>query len=234
MADKIFSEEISKLFVKLKNKELFSFSKFADGEWMMMQNIPLDNKEFTYTTNDEFYKNKLIESFKFKDDGYIVGVSCPCCQGQNHFDMVNFSEQNESNLTYANIFVNDNYGFYKDNFLEEFKNWDVHLVANKNAKIEKIPFKVEKFYPVENTAWRYNYGLIDEIKSLNLKGKLFLFACGPFGNMLAHQLWENNKNNTYIDIGSTLNPWLQSEGFKRDYYNDNNSAYASRTCVWGK
>jgi hypothetical protein len=145
--------------------------------------------------------------------------------------MIEFSEQYVDNLTFANIFVNSNYEFYKNNFIDEYKNWDVHLIANKNAKVENLPFKIEKFYPVENTAWRENYSLIEEIKTQNLKGKLFLFACGPFGNMLAHQLWENNKNNTYIDIGSTLNPWLQSEGFKRDYY-DSGITYKNRTCVW--
>jgi len=232
MKNKIFSEEISKIFDKLKNKEFFSFSKFADGEWMIMRDISLNNNEFNYTPEDVFYKNKLIESFKFKDDGYFVGVSCPCCQGQHHYDMVSFSEQNQSNLTYANIFVNSNYDFYKDNFIHEFKYWDVHLVANKNSKIENLPFKIEKFYPVENTAFKHNYGLIEEIKKETLTNKLFLFACGPFGNMLAHQLWEHNKNNTYLDIGSTLNPWLQSEGFKRDYY-DAGILYKNRTCNWG-
>ena len=52
----------------------------------------------------------------------------------------------------------------------------------------------------------------------NIKDSLFLFCAGPFGNILAHQLFESNPNNIYMDIGSTLNPWLQSEGFKRDYY----------------
>jgi hypothetical protein len=230
---KEFKEEILILFERLKSKKYFSFSKYADGEWFMMRDMPVNNNEFNYTKNDQFYKNKLIESFKFKDDDYYVGVSCPCCQGNEHQNMIQFSEQKNENLTFANIFVNTNYGFYRDNFIEEYKNWDIHLVANKNAKILDLPFKIEKFYPVENTAWKENYSLIEEIKKENFEGKLFLFACGPFGNMLSHQLWESNKNNTYLDIGSTLNPWLQSEGFKRDYYNDTNSPFSNRTCIWG-
>jgi hypothetical protein len=89
---------------------------------------------------------------------------------------------------------------------------------------------VEKFYPVGYSAWTQNYDLIESIKSQNLNGKLFLFCAGPFGNMLAHQLFENNKNNTYLDVGSTLNPWLQSEGFKRDYYT--NGHYSTKKCIW--
>ena len=230
---KDFKEEIILLFERLKSKKYFSFSKYADGEWFMMRDIPVNNNEFSYTKNDQFYKDKLIESFKFKDNDYYVGVSCSCCQGVEHQNMIEFSEQKNENLTFANIFVNTNYGFYRDNFVEEYKNWDIHLVANKNAKILDLPFKIEKFYPVENTAWRENYSLIEEIKKENFEGKLFLFACGPFGNMLSHQLWESNKNNIYLDIGSTLNPWLQSEGFKRDYYYNTNSPFSNRTCIWG-
>lgn len=229
---KTFKNEIEKYFRLLESKKPFSFSKFADGEWFMMRGIPVNNNEFAYTSDDDFYKQKLIDSFKYKDDNYYVGVSCPCCQGQEHQNMIEFSNQDDKHLTFANIFVNSNYGFFKENFIKEFNNWPVHLVANKNAKVENLPFIVERFYPVENTAWKHNYGLIEEIKKEKLTGKLFLFACGPFGNMLAHQLWETNKNNSYIDIGSTLNPWLQSEGFKRDYYHSG-ITYKNRTCVWG-
>lgn len=233
---KTFDNEIKKIFEKLKNGDKFSFSKYADGEWAMMLGKPLNNKEFEYTHNDEFYRQKLIDSYKFKDKNYYLGIACPCCclitpHGNEHYDYKSFSEQDEDHLTFANIFVNSNYEFYKNNFIPEYSKRLIHLVANKNAKIENLPFKVEKFYPVENTAWKHNYNLIDEIKGQILNDKLFLFACGPLGNLLAHQLWENNKNNTYMDIGSTLNPWLQSEGFKRDYYIGN--AYSRQTCVWG-
>jgi hypothetical protein len=231
---KNFKNEIEVLFERLKNRAPFSFSKFADGEWLMMRDMPVNNGEFNYTKDDKFYRQKLTESFQYKDNDYYVGVSCPCCTGSDHRDMVDYSGQDDNNLTFANIFVNANYDFYCENFIDEYKKWAVYLVANKNAKIENLPFKIEKFYPVENTAWRENYELIEEIKKENTIGKLFLFACGPFGNMLSHQLWETNKNNTYLDIGSTLNPWLQSEGFKRDYYVKNeNSIYSNRICVWG-
>lgn len=229
---KKFEEEIRKVFEKLKNKESFSLSKYADAEWIVMNNTPIDTGEIDYKADEssQFYREKLIESFKYQNSNYIVGISCECCQGQDHFKMKEFSGQPEENLTYANIFVNSNYQFYKDNFIPEYSNHEVHLIANEKSKIENLPFKIEKFYPVGNTAFIKNYELIEEINNMQLKNKLFLFCCGAFGNLLAHQLFKNNPNNIYLDIGSTLNPWLQSEGFKRDYYCG--GAFGSRSCFW--
>jgi len=229
---KNFQEEIVKLFNKLKNGEKFSFSKYADGEWSVINGHPLNNNEFEYKDNEEFSlaRKMLIDSFLFKDENYFVGISCECCQGIEHFKMKEFCKQDKERLTYANIFVNSNYRFYKSNFISEYSNHKIHLVANKNSKIENLPFSVEKFYPVENSAYIHNLDLIDEINKEKYSDKLFLFCAGPFGNILAYKLFENNKNNTYLDIGSTLNPWLQSEGFKRGYYNG--EFYANKTCIW--
>lgn len=227
---KTFREEIEKIYKMLSLGKKFSFSKYADGEWSIMLGKHLNNKEFGFGFFDRFYRNKLIESIKFKDENYFVGISCFCCQGENYFKMKDFSEQDENHLTFANIFVNSNYTFYKEKFIDEYKKRDIILIANKNSKIENLPFKLYKFYPVGFSAWKKNYNLIEEIKKENYSDKLFLFACGPFGNLLAHQLWESNKNNTYIDIGSTLNPWLESEGFKRDYYIDGENS--KKICIW--
>ena len=64
------------------------------------------------------------------------------------------------------------------------------------------------------------------------KGKVYLFACGPLGKILAQQLWEYNQNNTYLDIGSTLNPWIQTDINIRKYYMPETED-SQRTCIWG-
>jgi len=144
--------------------------------------------------------------------------------------MRDFSGQDDDHMTFANVFVNTNYSIYKETFLKEYHNHDVHLVANEKSKFEQLPFTPEKIYKVGFSAWVHNHSLIEEIKQQNLSNKLFIFCCGPFGNMLCHQLHAANKNNIYIDGGSTLNPWLQSEGFQRDYYVA--GQFSSRKCVW--
>lgn len=231
MNTKEFKSEIENLYSKFLKGAPFCFSKYADGEWAIITDDFLNNNEFEVTINTPaFFKQKLIESIQFKDPNYYIGTCCPCCNGDRAEKMRSFSGQDEANMTFANVFVNSNYNIYKQTFLESYKNYDIHLVANENSKIQNLPFNVEKFYPVGFSAWVNNYNLIEEIQQKNLSNKLFLFCAGPFGNMLAHQLYSNNKNNMYMDIGSTLNPWLQSEGFKRDYYTSGH--FKERSCSW--
>ena len=232
---KIFSLELQKLFNLFKKGSPFAFTKFCDGEWMAMQNIAVNNAEFENSPFiPQFYRDKLKESLQYKDPNYYIGTSCNCCFPDHASTMRELSGQDEDHLTFANIFVNANYSKYKQTFLEEYKNHKVHLVANEKSKIDDLPFDVEKFYPVGFSAWVNNYSLIEEIKDSNESDKLFLFACGPFGNILTHQLFEHNKDNIYLDVGSTLSPWTQSEGFKRDYYTytQGETPYANRDCTW--
>jgi hypothetical protein len=230
---KIFSKEIEKMFNRLRSRRHFSFSKFADGEWAIITNNAINNGEFSFNPEETEVRESLIRAYEFQDPGYYVGISCPCCVGiLTHVQMLKACPSFNDNITYANIFVNSNYLFYTNHFIEEYSKRDIHLVANENAKVKNLPFEVEEFYPVQNSALAYNYDLVEKIKSKRLKNKLFLFACGPFGNVLAAELWAANKYNTYLDIGSTLNPWLESEGFKRHYYVGDN-CYSQRNCVWG-
>jgi hypothetical protein len=48
------------------------------------------------------------------------------------------------------------------------------------------------------------------------------------GNMLAAKMWKYNKNNIYLDIGSTLNPWLV--GNNRGYLRG--AGTINKTCIW--
>ena len=91
---KDFTKEIYTMFNKLKNGQPFSFSKYSDGEWSIIQGHHLNNGEFEFCPQTvSFYRDKLIESFKYKNKNYYVGISCPCCQGNESQKMIDFSEQ---------------------------------------------------------------------------------------------------------------------------------------------
>lgn len=217
---KDYKKEIEVFYNKLLSNEKFALSKFADGEWGAIKGtyfFPANGEWEANGDNPLFQivRKELIESLQYKDPNYYVAI-CPCYK-----EAIEFSGQDESNITYANIFVNSNYNFYKKHYIELYKERDIHLVTHRNTDLTNLPFRVEKFYPIDYNAWVVNRDLPEEILESDPKDKLFLFAAGSFANILSHKLWKHNKNNTYLDIGSTLNIWTKVERLQRDYYMGN-------------
>ena len=235
---KDFREDLRSIVDKLKSKENFAFSKYADGELHILANKPINNGEFWFIPEQhQNNRQEMIESFKFKHESYFGGVSCPCCIGGEsvHSWMKKQSDQELDHLTWANIFVNANYSFYLNNMVPEYQEREVILVSNTDSNLDNLPFEIKKHFMIGKNAWVENHNLISDMKeyitSNNLKDNLFLFCAGPFGNILTHQLFEHCQDNTYIDIGSTLNPLLLGEaGLNRGYLRGSESV--TKFCTW--
>jgi hypothetical protein len=236
--NKSFTKDLEYMIGKLQKHENFAFSKYADGELHILANKPVNNGEFWFVPAEHTpYRKEMIDSFKFRHDNYYVGISCPCCIGGRsvHEWMKNVSEQNASNLTWANIFVNSNYDCYLNKMVPIYSEFDVYLISNSDSNLLNLPFSIKKHFMIGKNAWVENTNLTHEIKSFidqeNVKNSLFLFCAGPFGNILTHQLFEHCENNTYIDIGSTLNPLLLEEnGLNRGYLRGESSR--KKICIW--
>ena len=228
---KTFKNDFFKILNLLKAKEKFSFSKYADGEYAILRNQRITNCDgWTFNPiNDQKYQWALLESFKFHHPGYYVGISCPCCVPQAHVDWMRENVGvDDGHLTWANLFVNSNYELFKEHFIPEFDNHDIIIVGSARGNAAELPFKIEEYYGIFKAAWKENYDLINLLLGNEYKDKLFLFCAGPLGNMLAHRMWEANKDNTYLDIGSTLNPWLV--GNNRGYLRGKKTI--NKTCIW--
>lgn len=232
--NKNFRSDIETLFNALKNGERFAFSKYADGEYEILVNNKITNCDnWTFEPGKHDYvRSELLKSFQFNEEGYFVGISCPCCQPITN---VNWMKENvgvpNERLTWANIFVNSNYQYFLNNFLPEFTKHKIILVANQNANINNLPFEVEEHIKISNLAFIDNFNLLDELSKKEYENKVFLFCAGPLGNMLSAKLWKENKKNTYIDIGSTLNKLLLGGDGNRGYLNGKNNSL-SKICKW--
>lgn len=237
--NKSFRNDLKIIIEKLKNRENFAFSKYADGELHILANKPVNNGEFWFVPEkDSENRQHMIDSFTFKNDNYYVGISCPCCIGglPVHNWMKTNSKQDNSHLTWANIFVNGNHDYYVSNMVPLYKEYDVVVVSNNDSNLDALPFDVKKHFSIGKNAWVQNYDVIAEMKGYidnnSIEDHLFLFCAGPFGNILAHQLFKHNSNNTYIDIGSTLNVMLLGDkGKNRGYLRGESSL--KKMCVWG-
>lgn len=239
---KTFKHDFDFFINKLRKCEHFSLSRWGDGELMILENKAIDLRhkgdgEFRHDPNSSTslrMRDVLMKSYTYKDNDYYIGVACQCCVGKEKFDyMRKLSGQSEANLTWANIFVNSNYKHFTTDFIKALEGKKIILIGNKNGKPEGLPFKVEKYYGVGTDAWISNYELSDhlqrEIGELNMMNYVFLFAAGPFANILTYELWKFNRNNTYIDIGSTLDKYLDLK-LTRGYLTG--AATLMKTCIW--
>lgn len=250
---KDFRQHFYLLLNKFKNGENFAYSRFSDGELRIMQNLELklasdhciigdakknnpyleeDRKHFDPNLH-QFYREKLMEAYKFKKENYFVGLSCRCCVGEADFKQMLewYDGDTESDyLTWSNLFLNGNYDLFIKEFLPEFSKKDIVYIVNENADLSGLPFEVKKDFRVGKNCIINDYGLIETIKNWidenNIKNHVFLFSASSLSNFMVHQLFEYNDENTYMDIGTTLNPYIGMEG-RRGYH-----TYNKKICIW--
>lgn len=230
MKGKYFELDFFKLLDKVVNKEPFAFTRFSDGEMFMLQgqslalqkdHVQIDGARFNNQYTFEDFKDfdpkvhageyaLLKEAFEYSDDNYIKGICCKCCQGKDNFDWM---ISGEGEFTWSNLFVNSNYRLFLHYMLPALKDRRVFLVCHHSATLQHLPLKVDYDFRVGDNAFHKDTGVIDEIQEYitteKIDNAVFLFACSTLANLAIYELWrENVRGNTFIDVGSTLNPFI--------------------------
>jgi hypothetical protein len=259
---KDFNKDFDSVLSLIKTKEPFAFTRFSDGELYMMQNrkfkIEKDKvflrgnthkgtwgeeelKEFI-PEEQQMHREKLIKAFKFKKHNYIKGISCKCCVGPEDWKWQQQYILEETQLTWSNLLINGNYTKFIEEMVPEFVKYPVVYICNKSANVQKLPFDVKKVFRIGNNCHVNDYHLIEEVKNWvkdnDVKHHLFLFSAATLTNYMIHELYKEYDKNTYLDIGSTLNPlmdmdgWISSRAYLRGYWMKENNQYINMKCVW--
>jgi len=243
---KNYREEFDRILALVKGRIPFAFSRFSDGEVTMLRNktvvlaedhfiqgdihgeqkifansyMPEEQKSFIPSLNKREYE-KLIEAFKFKKKNYIKGIP-----GQNSLDGGQswkfctelYGPDDWESLSFCNVMINGNYSRFIKETLPLFEGKDIVLVANENSKLDKLPFKVKKLFPIGSNCMVNDFDLPAKvgrwIKENNIENHLFLFSAATLSNFLCYDLFKEHDNNQYMDVGSSLGPLLQLEGWK--------------------
>lgn len=262
-----FKKDFKSLLDKLKNKENFAFTRFSDGELYILQNKKIFIKENTCFLRGEEHRGSwgeeehksfipkdnqelrihLTEAFTHRQKNYFKGICTKQDIGYEdwkwQFDSRLLSE-NEDNLTFANLLINGNYINFMTQIVPLIKDnqVDVVYVCNKAANLEKFPFNLKKDFRVGSNCHINDIHLVDEmikwVEDNNIQNHLFLFSAASLSNLLIYELYKRFPNNTYMDIGSTLNPmlglegWKGSRGYLRGYWMNEMNPYFFQDCEW--
>ena len=261
MRIKTFAGDFEFFLDKLKNNENFAFSRFSDGELYIMQNKELKivndhvrigervlPKGFSEQDHKHFNPNQhqktrklLIDSFKYKDEGYYKGISCRCCVGDASCDwMINLHGGDDDSLTWSNLWINSNYPQFIERVVPEIIKQEVIFVCNEHADLTDTGFNVIRDYRCGSNCIVNDLGLADKIVSdvlaYDIKNKIFLFAASSLSNILIHKLWMTSKENTYIDIGTSLNHYIKmsmDRDYLKGYWLDKRAfGFGAKTCIW--
>tara|TARA_R100000234_G_scaffold119768_2_gene103688 strand:- start:2995 stop:3786 length:792 start_codon:yes stop_codon:yes gene_type:complete len=261
-----FKKDFKIFLDNLRNGKNFAFSRFSDGELYILQNKKIgikkdqcfirgawhpgswgeeELKSFE-PEKDQKLREHLMECFLHKQDNYYKGICTRQDVGTEdwNWQFDGLLSRDEEHLTFANLLINGNYIDFMTKMLPALKekNHNVVYVCNKKANLTKFPLNLRKDFRVGNNCHINDIHLIDEIKSWveenKVENHLFLFSAASLSNLLIYELYREFPNNTYMDIGSTLNPmldldgWVASRGYLRGYWLNQPDQYYFQDCEW--
>lgn len=259
---KNYHKEFDKFLQKLENKENFAFARFSDGELFILRNetvilaenhfvtgarkgagvYPKEEQKEFLPEKHGFYQKKLVECFQHKMPEYYKGICCRNDVGEDAFFWQKNLNGGDKDLTFANLLINRNYRRFIEEIVPVLAKRDIIYVVNEAANLEKLPFKIKKDFRIGSNCMIDNYDMIDEIKNYirdnDIKDHVILCSAASLSNFIIRDCFEDNSNNTFLDIGSCLNPYLELEGWKHTrgylthYWLNSGSPYGEQVDIW--
>lgn len=224
-------EDFYEALARIKNSDSLAISRCADGEAGVLKNTTIGNKDGWLYKHDKnlIFRADLRESLTCTDDNFIYGISSRNVDEDNYLFLRRYVKQSLDYMTFSDIWVNANYELFNQQFLETIKGTkrDVVFVTNPKAKLKNLASRINitDVIPIKGncvTFWEKNReflkGLLDLKASLH-DGRIFLVAAGPLSNVIIYHMWQVNRKNIYLDIGSTLDPFIFSRK-SRNYHKE--------------
>lgn len=160
------------------------------------------------------------------------GIPCTCCNPPGNQHMKNLIKN--SPIFPANIFINSNYPKFR-NFIASLHNHPIAIWLNHRGSTNHLPFRpvAVRRAPDDcvNIYQSQRNELLAEARHFakSMQNTIFLIGAGPLSEALIHTMWNQNPNNTYIDVGSALDEYIYM-GRTRPYQTPG-TIYSSLSCT---
>lgn len=198
----------------------YALVRMGDGEFCIATGKHVvANEGWKYRGEDTPVKRGIIDVINSNVSGLYLGISCPCCNKEHHSWYLSHARMPAHRITYANLFVNNNYGAFMEKF-KKLKRADYTLVSCKNGDIA-VP---------ENSV-NVPFDWTDVVDEMCRSDKLILVAAGPAKCGMIYDYWMRAKcRQIVLDVGSTVDPIIHGKPTR--CYHDPKSAHAKQVCRW--
>lgn len=228
------SDHLDSVLQKIRNGTKFGLIRPSDGEYSILKNKTLTNLDSWTFTEGGKLRDDLLEAIKTVDKNLYIGIPCNTCNKEwnctNNIynDFINMGVQ-LNQRTYANIFGNSNWSTFTD-FIKSYEK-RFYIITSGQAQ-SSLPIK-ERFYidPLLVNNWD-SQGPSETQRLLNFisdkKNELICFSAGPLSKIWIPLCMKANPNNTYLDVGASLD--MFTKGQTNRLYTDNNHPFSKESC----
>ena len=115
-------------------------------------------------------------------------------------------------------------------------------VVNELADTSMLPFELKKEFLIGSNCMINNFDTTEKVKQYisdnKINNHVILCSAASLSNFIIHDCYKDNSNNTFLDIGSCLNPLLNLEGWKytrgylTNYWLNSGSHFGKQVDVW--
>ena len=209
-----------------------TFVRFSDGELEILRNNPLsilngvvnwrrgtlvgkypehDNKSFV-PERDGALRADLLASARYRADGYFKGIPTSSNKAVDDRDyMVELNGGRNDGLSFSDLFINENYLRFLQEMLPIFLAIpNVIFLANFRADLSRLSDKWTHVPLQDNAFPDYEAvlpGLLTKLSSAKTSS-VILSSASSLSNILGYKLHEIRPDISFIDVGTSLNPFV--------------------------
>ena len=200
-------DKIHTIFDMLERGIPFSLSRFNDGEM-----TGIGHPGSVVARGDQMVlpdlTQKLIEAIQHEQENYWVGMPCSVCWPMHSMIASALVRADYPYLTKAVVLTNRNWELFISRISGLVERYNhVAWIGGSLQHVDKLPFHVHSTYSVPmQDAWS-KYQLLRN-RPLT-PGSLTFMSCGPLSRVLAKEWFERCPEATFIDIGSTFDPFTK-------------------------
>ena len=195
-------------FSNLKNKTPFCYVRFNDGEMMGVDRVGSVVARGDQLVNSDL-SIALTEALKHRQKNYFIGIPCSLCYPRYNALAKKIVGDYEKTTT-AVILTNKNWKYFYDNFPLSAGGRNIVWVSWREQNLDnlkKYGLNVKNMLRVESkNSWRYYNSLLEKIPEFIEPGDIVCVSLGPTARILCRTLFEKYPQNTFIDMGSLLDP----------------------------